>query len=550
MAKKVNARCPLQVECERKCAHEGHELDCDYYSNNARAELVIEDQEAIRQQREQEAEDRMYEELYGSDLDEDDPSEESAEVPEEEHIAGNGKMVMLPIEQLHPHPDNPRRELGDLTELADSIRAKGVFQNLTVVPFEDGYRIIIGHRRRAAAELAGLAQLPCVIVEMTPKEQVETMLLENMQREDLTVYEQAQGFQMMLDLGSTVEEIAEKSGFSEKTVRRRVKMMELDQKKLKEVSARQLSLGDFDTLAQIEDIKERNKVLDSIGTNDFNANVRSALRKQKEKHNLPLIKAWLKEVGAKELKQNEAYGNKYESYDGRYSISVSEWGEKGNCPPKVGKLPVFYILEKWGGLRLYKKREKAKPEKKPPEQLAKEKAIREAWAKLEQVGSLAYDLRKQFVQKLTVTAKNRPTLLYGALSSHLLECINYNSPDRDSICAVFDIKTDCYDSKRGEKLADGLRKITDEVLPGLIYAGFGDGKKELCTSNFRDEFPEFKRNVKLDVLYEWLQLLGYEPSTEELQMRSGTHEAYYAKESYDAVKQGRSRRGGDGVWVN
>lgn len=122
------------------------------------------------------------------------------------------QFVMIPIEKLHPHPDNPRKELGDLTELADSIRAKGVFQNLTVVQFEDDYRIIIGHRRRAASELAGLTHLPCVIVDMTPKEQVETMLLENMQREDLTPYEQAQGFQMMIDMGDTVEEIVQKTG--------------------------------------------------------------------------------------------------------------------------------------------------------------------------------------------------------------------------------------------------------------------------------------------------------------------------------------------------
>lgn len=50
MAKKINNCCPLQAECERKCAHEGHELDCDYYRNNAREGLTIEDQEAIREQ--------------------------------------------------------------------------------------------------------------------------------------------------------------------------------------------------------------------------------------------------------------------------------------------------------------------------------------------------------------------------------------------------------------------------------------------------------------------------------------------------------------------
>lgn len=133
-----------------------------------------------------------------------------------------------------------------------------VIGEVTGEVWQRGYKVIIGHRRLAAAKAAGLEKVPCVVADMTPKEQLQTMLLENMQRSDLTVYEQAQGFQLMLDMDSTMEEIAEKSGFSQTTVRRWVKMMELDQEKLKEVSKRQLSLADFDKLAQIEDIKVRN----------------------------------------------------------------------------------------------------------------------------------------------------------------------------------------------------------------------------------------------------------------------------------------------------
>lgn len=448
------------------------------------------------------------------------------------------EMVFIPVERLVPHPDNPRKDLGDLTELAASIKENGVFQNLTVVPdVEDRFTVIIGHRRLAAAKLAGLTELPCVITEMTPKEQVQTMLLENMQRADLTVYEQAQGFQMMLDLGATVEEIAEKSGFSEKTVRRRVKMMELDQKKLKEVSARQLTLSDFDALAQIEDIKERNKVLDSIGTREFNSNVRTALTKQKEKHNLPLVKAWLKEVGAKKLEEKDTYGNKYEQFGNQYSYSISEWGEKGNIPPKVGKTPIFYVLSNWGGLRLYKKREKAKPKKVSPEEAARTKTINEALDSLHATASLAYDLRKQFVEKLTLTSKNKADILYGAMLAHLLEAVDYNSPDRETICKVFGIETGTYDSKRAEKLAAGVDKIKDQDIPALVYAGFGDDAKQACVSNgYRGNWPEYKLSVKLNLIYAWLLRLGYEMSTEEMQLLNGEHAGYHAKEAYDAVK--------------
>ena len=77
-------------------------------------------------------------------------------------------IVFIKTAELHPHPNNPRLELGDIDELAESIKTKGIMQNLTVVPREEGgYTIIIGHRRCAAAVKAGVDELPCVIAEMT-----------------------------------------------------------------------------------------------------------------------------------------------------------------------------------------------------------------------------------------------------------------------------------------------------------------------------------------------------------------------------------------------
>ena len=132
------------------------------------------------------------------------------------------KIELVPVEWLAHHPDNPRKDLGDLTELAESIRANGILQNLTIVASEDEnegdgkykrFWVVIGNRRFEAAQMAGLTKVPCVISEMDRKTQVATMLQENMQRSDLTVYEQAEGFQMMMDLGFTQKEISEKTGF-------------------------------------------------------------------------------------------------------------------------------------------------------------------------------------------------------------------------------------------------------------------------------------------------------------------------------------------------
>lgn len=73
-------------------------------------------------------------------------------------------IVTIGLEHIHPHPDNPRKDLGDLTELAESIKKNGIMQNLTVIPKEGEpgeYITIIGHRRSAAAKLAGVTEAPC-----------------------------------------------------------------------------------------------------------------------------------------------------------------------------------------------------------------------------------------------------------------------------------------------------------------------------------------------------------------------------------------------------
>lgn len=172
-------------------------------------------------------------------------------------------IVTIGLEHIHPHPDNPRKDLGDLTELAESIKKNGIMQNLTVIPKEGEpgeYITIIGHRRSAAAKLAGVTEAPCRVVEgMTDKEQMSTMLEENMQRNDLTIWEQAQGFQMMLDLGETEDTIAEKTGFSKKTIRHRLNIAKLDSKTLMEKERQdgyQLSLTDLYELEKIKDVKK------------------------------------------------------------------------------------------------------------------------------------------------------------------------------------------------------------------------------------------------------------------------------------------------------
>ena len=219
----------------------------------------------------------------------------------------NNNIVMIDRRDLKPHPDNPRKDLGDLEELRESIREHGIMQNLTVVPDPlsalGTYRILIGHRRFAASE-GILDALPCVIADnLTDREQVGIMLVENMQRSDLTYMEQAHGFQMMLDLGDTVETIAEKTGFSKATVKHRLAINEIDQDALAEASKYfQPTIADFIELEKVKDLEKRNEILENaVCSKDITDEVDEYLEEQTLETNFKKYKEVLDEVGWKDI---------------------------------------------------------------------------------------------------------------------------------------------------------------------------------------------------------------------------------------------------------
>jgi ParB family transcriptional regulator, chromosome partitioning protein len=133
--------------------------------------------------------------------------------------AAVGRMIAL--DQIDPNPEQPRTEFGDLTELTASIAEKGVLEPLLVKPIRSTGRwmIIAGERRWRAAREAGLLEVPCVEMEVDEGTVAEIALIENMQRKDLTVWEEADGLLALCDrFGYTHEEVARKVGKSRSTV--------------------------------------------------------------------------------------------------------------------------------------------------------------------------------------------------------------------------------------------------------------------------------------------------------------------------------------------
>lgn len=478
------------------------------------------------------------------------------------------ELIYLPVADIYPHPDNPRKDLGDLTELADSIKANGVLQNLTVVDghtvtleehiamcklegvgkdvakcsFEpgvhspDGYTVIIGHRRLAAAKLAGLERVPCVIAELSAKEQARTMLMENIQRSDLTVYEQAQGFQLMLNMGETVESIAKDSGFSTTTVRRRVKLLDLDAEKFKKSEARGATLRDYMELDKIEDPDLKNKVLDAIGTDNFRNTLKTCL--EEDKLNRLLVK-WEAELSAFATKI-ESSGTVGEtpvpmSYFGNYS----RWNMKKevSVPADAGAVKYYYTLKN-REINVYREMETT-AHTETAEERRRRKREEDSQKKeemLDEISSRHFDLRKEFVSNFHAVKKHGAEIMSYA-ADVMIDDIGM---DGELLCEVLGFD---YDENMDE---DGLRELLknselgpETILLATAYAGFDSPGESYFSHRWYDGCNEFfyECNDALDRLYDFLISLGYEMSDEEKAMRDGTHEVFNEQNGSKAVSQ-------------
>jgi ParB family chromosome partitioning protein len=122
---------------------------------------------------------------------------------------------LVPIEDIEPNPRQPRQTLGDLSELTASIREKGILEPILVRPLGSRFQIIAGERRFRAATEAGLAEIPCVVRETSDAETMEIALIENLQRKDLSAFEEADGLKTLAETyGYTHEKMAQKIGKS------------------------------------------------------------------------------------------------------------------------------------------------------------------------------------------------------------------------------------------------------------------------------------------------------------------------------------------------
>lgn len=436
-------------------------------------------------------------------------------------------IVDLELDKLVPHPNNPRKDLGDLTELADSIKKNGIMQNLTVVDNGKGeYTVIIGHRRCAAAKLAGVETVPCAIVEMSEKEQLATMLAENMQRADLTVIEQAEGIQLMIDLGESVADIAEQTGLSESTVRRRKKLMEFDRDELKAAEQRGATLADYAKLDEI-DPQYRDEALKSIGTNNFDWKLKQIKERTLKKQRMDECERIVSEFA--ELIDYDDVDYSIHSYYSSFGGYSDEYIQK---PDNADSIKYVYIYSGkdtgYPNIKVFavKSDEEIKAKNAADEKQSELNQRKSDWrARAESIDKQMYCMRSEFINNLrAVTAVQKDAvikqLIGNIFNTYALNCIDYEE--------LKDVTGLIYDED--EEFLVNLDELTrnsaeTEVLCAkLTYFIFEDSKlqsyiKKYCSAGENARYI----NPKLNSIYNFLTMLGYVMSDEEKQLRDGTH---------------------------
>lgn len=458
----------------------------------------------------------------------------------------NREIIYIPAEKIHPHPDNPRKNLGDLSELSESIKKNGIMQNLTVIPghwltderrtllnnrwVDEDYTLIIGHRRFASGKLAGIKEYPCMVAnDIELKEQVGTMLAENMQRNDLTIYEQAQGFQMMLDLGDTKEKIAEKTGFSQTTIQHRLNIAKLDQEKLKakeEDESFQLSIKDLYELEKIKDIKARNEILEnSRNSAELATRARNAAAEAKREETAEKIIKQLQKLGvekAPETAKNEIYTSKWKE------IKRFDLDEDAPKRIKLTEQKKMYYLISYRALLVITK--KPKEEKVLTDYEIKKKEDKAKKKRIEDILKEASVRRKELIQDI-ISGKVKTEkeelkiikLIWAALPQ--LGGYVYDSTIRRFFLEKEEYECTDEEKKKAREKAENLGALHQMLI--VLHNSMRSTSNETYDYNLR--FNNKRANALLKG-YEALIPYGWYFTGEEEKVLDGTHELYKKSE--------------------
>jgi len=185
-------------------------------------------------------------------------------IPKGDNLEG---YIVASINELKPNMFQPRKDFDDetISELASSIKEKGILQPLVVRTISGGYEIIAGERRWRAAQRAGITRVPVIIKEATDREVLELALIENLQREDLNPIEEAVAYQQLIDeFELTHEDVSRQIGKDRSTITNQLRLLKLPEEAKKALIAGDITAGHARAILSIESSAEAREALKAI----------------------------------------------------------------------------------------------------------------------------------------------------------------------------------------------------------------------------------------------------------------------------------------------
>lgn len=219
----------------------------------------------------------------------------------------------IPIEKIVPNMLQPRKDFGDIEELAKSIKEKGILEPILVRPREGKFEIIAGERRYRAAKFAGLNEIPCIDYDIPDNEALELSIIENIQRKDLNIYEQAYSLKSLSEIyGYTHEDIAKKISRSRVTVSELLRITDLPS----DVISRciQLKIESKSFLLQLVKLENRTEMLNALNKYSEKPFSREILKKERNEK---------EESGRENGKPNVPFKFKFTSEDKSVKLNFS-----------------------------------------------------------------------------------------------------------------------------------------------------------------------------------------------------------------------------------
>lgn len=212
------------------------------------------------------------------------------------------KVIQIETDRIKPNPYQPRRDFDDLEGLAQSIVQNGILQPLTVRKKNGEIELVAGERRLRAARMIGMPTVPCIVVEMTGRNSAAVALIENIQRRDLSVFDEAEAIAKLIDFyGMTQEDAAAKLGKSQSTIANKVRLLKLSDKVRKKASEYSLTERHARALLKLDTEEQQLEALETIHSRDLNVEATERLidgmmKKLQERESLRKRSAVFKDV--------------------------------------------------------------------------------------------------------------------------------------------------------------------------------------------------------------------------------------------------------------